>query len=424
MKQQYLNRVCEEIRCQEIHDEVRLELDSHLEDLAAEFMLTGVPEQEAMERAISQMGDPRVVGRRLDQVHKPRWEWVLLLTVISLLAFGMLVLYRMGVSQSTSWDVFSNKVWTTLGGLLIGAGLFFYDYRKTKAFSKKLFYGTLMLLLMAKFLGISVNGIPYLNVGFANLNISAYAPLLLVFAMAGIFSEWDWKRRFAWVQALGYFVGPTFLLMMFRSPFPVLEYALCVLVLLLVSKAGWKFVMLYGVVAFVLSAFLTVVAWQNQLVERFTYFLHPYQDPGGMGYQLVQSLEAIKHAGLWGHGVEQLSMLPELETGFVYSYVIFTFGWVGGGVLVALIAVFLMRMFRTVRLIRESYGTFLVAVLTTYFTLHFVWGVFMTLSWLPPAPFSLPFLAHGGAQTILQMAVVGVCLSVYRRKDMIGEVRR
>ena len=44
----------------------------------------------------------------------------------------------------------------------------------------------------------------------------------------------------------------------------------------------------------------------------------------------------------------------------------------------------------------------------------------MTLGLVPLAAFSLPFISYGGSQLIMQMAAVGLVLSVYRRKDMVG----
>ena len=52
---------------------VREELEAHMEDKAADFqrIFPGISREEAEERALSEMGDPAEIGKKLARIHKP-----------------------------------------------------------------------------------------------------------------------------------------------------------------------------------------------------------------------------------------------------------------------------------------------------------------------------------------------------------------
>ena len=57
---------------------------------------------------------------------------------------------------------------------------------------------------------------------------------------------------------------------------------------------------------------------------RLTTFLDPEQDAQASGYQVIQSMIAVGHGGMWGRGVTkgtqtQLQFLPVSHTDFIFS---------------------------------------------------------------------------------------------------------
>ena len=78
---EYLSQVTDQIRCQKVHKAVRAELKAHLEDQAEAYESEGMSADEAMEKAVLEMGDPVETGVSLDRVHRPHMEWSALLLV-------------------------------------------------------------------------------------------------------------------------------------------------------------------------------------------------------------------------------------------------------------------------------------------------------------------------------------------------------
>ena len=66
---EYLSQVTDQIRCQKVHKAVRAELQAHLEDQAEAYESEGMSADEAMEKAVLEMGDPDRKSTRLNSSH-------------------------------------------------------------------------------------------------------------------------------------------------------------------------------------------------------------------------------------------------------------------------------------------------------------------------------------------------------------------
>ena len=106
---QWLDRATVAIRFGPDRKEVRAELEAHLEDKALDFqrIFPDLTEAEARERAVSEMGDPMEIGKKLAKVHKP---WLGYLWRLSQWALGVVIL----VLVLTGVNVIGSS--STLGG--------------------------------------------------------------------------------------------------------------------------------------------------------------------------------------------------------------------------------------------------------------------------------------------------------------------
>ena len=84
---------------------------------------------------------------------------------------------------------------------------------------------------------------------------------------------------------------------------------------------------------------------------------------------------------------------------------------------IALLAIF--RMFLASQRIKDGYGKYLVSSIVTVFALQIISNVLMNLGLFPILGISLPFISYGGSNFVANMALVGLMLGVYRRKDLI-----
>ena len=87
----FLDKVCGEIKYRPVRKGISEELKSHIQEIKEEYTNKGIPENEAEEKAVSQMGVPEEIGRKLNKIHKPKLDWILLLMMAILMGFGVFV---------------------------------------------------------------------------------------------------------------------------------------------------------------------------------------------------------------------------------------------------------------------------------------------------------------------------------------------
>ncbi len=54
------------------------EIENHLTDQKNSLLKEGFDEETATDKALTEMGDPVIVGEQLDHTHRPKPDWTLL----------------------------------------------------------------------------------------------------------------------------------------------------------------------------------------------------------------------------------------------------------------------------------------------------------------------------------------------------------
>ena len=108
--------------------------------------------------------------------------------------------------------------------------------------------------------------------------------------------------------------------------------------MLLAAGTRWTYVAALAPLGLV--AFVGLIVTSPYRVNRIAAFLDPYKDPQGIGYHIIQSMEAISGGGLAGRGLGNSELkfgyLPEATTDFIYSIVAEELGITGSAMVVGL----------------------------------------------------------------------------------------
>lgn len=423
---EYIDKVCQQIKCTEVHEDIKLELLDHIAEMSEDYTASGISREKAIEKAISQMGDAVSIGKQLDKSHKPKTEWSLLILTIAFASLGLFTVYLVEInlfqSHNSSYIFLKKNLLFNILGIVSAAFLYFFDYRKIQRYSKHIYIFTFLLLLLTVFKGYSVNGIrSWISLGIFNINFASICPYLFAVSLAGILDKWNCSSLKNITYYLALLSAPIIFITALNSLSNAVIYFSAVLSLTIVNgmKSKIKLVipgLLVGsgiglVTLFILSA--------TYRMERFLTFIHPGRDPEGMGYIYIQLKKAISSAGLWGNGFTFTpKSIPEVQNDFIFSYIIYTFGWTAAAILVLLVAAYITRLIMAALVIKNNYGKNLIIGFTAILSTQFLWNILMILGFAPISQVSLPFISYGGIQLIMNMMALGLILSVYRRKDI------
>ena len=188
-------------------------------------------------------------------------------------------------------------------------------------------------------------------------------------------------------------------------------------VLMLVGGISWGWVgVAVGAVTGALYFILFVIGYNT---SRITYWLDPWEDAQGAGYQLSQSLITIGSGGLLGVGLgksrQKFLYLPEEHNDFIFAIICEELGLIGAAVIMLLFAALILRGYWIALHARDRFGSLLVVGVTTLVAMQVFLNIGVVTGLLPTTGISLPFFSYGGTALSIQLAEMGIVLSVSRQ---------
>ena len=175
----------------------------------------------------------------------------------------------------------------------------------------------------------------------------------------------------------------------------------------LVGAGGLAFAFMKGIIKYNSSR---IKIWQDPLNPEWMQ---------SSGYQIRQSLLAIGSGGLLGVGLgksrQKFLFLPEEHNDFIFSIVCEELGLIGATLIMAIFALLIIRGYWIALHARDRFGSLLAVGVTTQVALQVFLNIAVVSNLIPNTGISLPFFSYGGTALAIQLAEMGVVLSVSRQ---------
>jgi cell division protein FtsW len=210
---------------------------------------------------------------------------------------------------------------------------------------------------------------------------------------------------------------------------------------LVAAGARWGYVAAMAPLG--LLAFVGLVVTSPYRMNRISAFMDPYKDPQGIGYHIIQSMEAISGGGLAGRGLGNSELkfgyLPEATTDFIYSIIAEELGMTGS---VLVIALYLLLIACGVAIVTASvrraastgtgdtgaaaggetpllsnYSQLLGFAIILTVGLQALINVCVVTGLAPTKGIALPLMSHGGTGWVLTCLSLGMLVSMERASD-------
>ena len=155
-----------------------------------------------------------------------------------------------------------------------------------------------------------------------------------------------------------------------------------------------------------------IAIWQNPLSDDVELMR-------GAGYQIRQSLLAIGSGGLLGVGLgksrQKFMYLPERHNDFIFAIICEELGLIGATLIMAIFALLIIRGYWIALHARDRFGALLAVGVTTQVALQVFLNIAVVTNLIPNTGISLPFFSYGGTALVIQLAEMGLVLSVSRQ---------
>jgi cell division protein FtsW len=257
----------------------------------------------------------------------------------------------------------------------------------------------------------------WFGIGGIGVQPSELAKLVAIFFMAALL-----ERRVHRIDELSYSILPIGIVIAALVGLILLEpdfgtsISLALIAAIMVIAAGLNYRYILGAALVTLPAVYMILMGASYRRRRILAFLHPWDDPLGDGFQIIQSLIAVGTGGVWGkgvmNGVQKLFYLPEPHTDFIYSVIAEELGLVGATAVLLCFCVIAWRGLRTALRAPDGFGAFLAVGLTTMIALQALVNISVVLSLMPTKGIPLPFVSFGGSSLLINLVGMGILLNV------------
>ena len=301
------------------------------------------------------------------------------------------------------------------------------NYQRFRGLAKPLLYLAVILLILVIVPGNPLaitrnNATRWLGIPGTSLQFqpSEIAKLAVVIYFADSISKK--KDR---MQTFRYGIAPYAVLLIVLAALvgiePHLSGAILIMgagaVLMLVGGINWAWVGgAIGAAGVMMYLVLFVIGYNTSRIEMWH---NPWADAQGKGYQLSQSLISIGSGGLLGVGLgrsrQKFLFLPEEHNDFIFAIVCEELGLIGAAIIMLLFAALILRGYWIALHARDRFGSLLVVGVITLIGLQTFLNIGVVTGLLPTTGISLPFFSYGGTALSIQLAEMGIVLSVSRQ---------
>ena len=355
---------------------------------------------------------------------------IFLFLLLLLLAVGLTVLYSASCAQSaydTGYTDSARYLRKQALCALIGLGAMAVASRIPTAFWEKAawpLYGTgIALLLLVLLFGQSVNGARrWIQIGGVQFQPSEIAKFSLVLLFARLTKGFGPRAKEFRFGVLGFgcaLLGILIPLALEKHLSAIMLMGLVAVVMMFIAGTRMRWLVAGAAAA---AVFVVIyISLMGYAGDRVTAWLHPEQDPGDTGYQILQSLYAIGSGGLFGRGLgksrQKYLYLPFQYNDYIFAIVCEELGLVGALGILALFAALILRGYWIALRSRDRFATVLAAGLITLIAVQTVLNLCVVTNLLPSTGIALPFFSYGGTALAVNLGEMGVLLGISRTSE-------
>ena len=375
---------------------------------------------------------------------RKKYDVILLLAVLAIIAIGVVMITSIGVPKSIrisapalaypdcSFDavdcylILKNHILRVLIGLFAMWFTWKINYKFWKKLSPLVYLIGAVLLVFVLVGGndnntfasswINLPGIPFIN----SLQPSESAKFGLIGYLSFFFSEkvtfaklQDWKEGFLKFIMI---TSPIIILVMLQpdlgSTFVMASIAA---VIYFLAGASWKHFAVGGLVTVIFT--LIVVANVDYIGNRFTAFFSPDAEClEDYCWQTRQANIAIGSGGIWGkgitQGVQKSYWLPQAADDFIFAASAEELGFIRTALIVLLYALIAYRGFQIANHAPNKFAMLLASGISTWISAQAFINIMVNTALFPITGITLPFMSYGGSSMVTTLMAVGVLLNI------------
>lgn len=364
-------------------------------------------------------------------IQNGRLDITFLSFVLILLTVGLVMLFSASYAYSyenygNSYKFIVRQALFAAAGIVAMLILSRIDYHIWRKFSWVIYIVTVGLLVFLLISPPMVSGMSvkrWFAIGSFSFQPSEIAKFAIVVLFSTLIAA-NQKLMNSWKFILFLFgvLGITCLLVMLEPHLSATVLIAAIGVVLIYVGGLNRKVVIGGIIIAIAGVALVIVTQSTGFIsygaDRIKYWLDPWADATGEGFQTIQSLLAIGSGGILGRGIgmsrQKYLWVPEPHNDFIFSIVCEELGLIGAVLIILLFALLVWRGFTIAMRSTDKFGSLLAMGLTFQVGLQAMLNIWVVTNTIPNTGISLPFFSYGGTSLLILLAEMGIVLSVSR----------
>ena len=359
-----------------------------------------------------------------------RMDVTFLILLLLLLTIGLGMLYSASSAQSqydTGYTLSTRYLQKQAACALVGlAGLLVLSRISADFWYRMawpLYWISIGLLLMVLLFGQSVNGAKrWISIGGLQFQPSEIAKFTMILLLSKLTRDFGSDAgTFRW-GVLGFgmaILGILIPLALEKHLSAIMLMGMVAVVMMFVAGTHPKWLLMGAAAAAIFVIVYT--RFMGYAGDRVTAWLHPEEDPGDTGYQILQSLYAIGSGGVFGLGLgksrQKYLYLPFQYNDYIFAVICEELGLAGAVLIIALFAVLILRGYWIALNAQDRFSTVLAAGLVTLIAVQTVLNLCVVTNILPSTGIALPFFSYGGTALAVNLGEMGIVLGISRYRN-------
>ena len=365
--------------------------------------------------------------------HSTKLDKPLLIVMLVFMVFGLIMV--LSASSMASYMRYHNSIYFYLirQGLFMLIGLIGFLvalYFPTKLFKKTSPF--MILVLILSLFGLMVYGSVYnSSQSWYDLKIITVQPseigkIIIVLYLAHYYSKHKDDLDNQWILLKPIIISLIIIATVAMQPDLGTAFVIFGIVLLIFyalplkreTKGPINKIFFGGIILVILTLILTGGSFLRDYQLKRFQFMNPcerYEDK--TGYQLCNSIIALKNGGLTGKGIGESTQkylyLPESHTDFIFPIIVEEWGLIAGLVIIFAYMFMLYRILRIAKKAPELGNAIIAYGVFAYLLFHISINLIGVLNIGPLTGVPLPFLSYGGSYTITLLFSMGLVQRVH-----------
>ena len=353
-------------------------------------------------------------------------EWGILVCTLLLIGIGLIALFSS--TQNSNYDELKKQIIWLAISVPIMIIIILVDYEFFNKISPVI-YALSILMLIAVLFTEPINGATsWFSIGPFTLQPSEFAKIAIVLFLAYIMVKLQKKDKEEinkfWKLCVVLIAVAVPVLLIIKQPDYGTALAFISALIFMLFAAGiskrYIFISILLIVILVPTAYFFILP--EHAKTRIDVFLNPNIDPGGAGYNIIQSKLAIGAGEAFGMGIlkgnqTQLGYLYPKTTDFIFAVIGEEMGFVVAGTVILLYIILISKAVHVAKTAKNDLGSYTAMGIAGIFFFHMVENIGMTMGLMPITGIPLPFVSYGGSSLLTNLILIAILLNISGRRQ-------